>query len=79
MRPLDMTAEEQELTRRWVQTWKDAAPLLESIRREEIRATDTAQSMPAFDGLFEQAVRDFPPAPTSGLVEQQRLFQAALQ
>ena len=71
-----MTAEEKQLARRWAQTWMEAGPQLEAIRREEIRATDTRRSIPAFDGLFERAVRDFPPKPTSGLVEQQRLFQA---
>ena len=71
-----MTAEERQLARRWAQTWKEAGPELEAFRRQEIRATDTPRSIPAFDGLFERAVRDFPPKPTSGLVEQHRLFMA---
>jgi hypothetical protein len=45
------------------------------MRREEIRKADTSRSIPAFDGLFEGAVRDFPPRPTSGLVEQQLCFR----
>jgi hypothetical protein len=47
------------------------------MRREDIRHADTARSIPTFDGLFEGAVRDFPPKPTSGLVEQQRCFRRA--
>jgi len=74
-----MTAAEQANARRWVQAWKEAGPELERIRAEEIRATDTLKSIPAFDGLFEMAVRDFPPAKTSGLVEQQRWFHAHRQ
>lgn len=71
-----MTATEQANARRWGQAWKEAGPELEAFRRQEIRATDTRQSIPAFDGLFEAAVRDFPPRNTSGLVEQQRWFQS---
>jgi hypothetical protein len=47
------------------------------MRREDIRQADTARSIPAFDGLFEGAIRAFPPKPTSGLVEQQRWFGRA--
>jgi hypothetical protein len=71
-----MTATEQANARRWGQAWKEAGAELAAIRRQEIRATNTRLSIPAFDGLFELAVRDFPPKSTSGLVEQQRLFQA---
>ena len=55
--------------------WRRAGPELERMRREEIRKADTSRSIPAFDGLFEGAVRDFPPRPTSGLVEQQLCFR----
>lgn len=71
-----MTATEQANARRWGQAWKEAGPLLEQIRADEIRATDTRKSIAAFDGLFEAAVRDFPPGNTSGLVEQQRWFHS---
>jgi hypothetical protein len=47
------------------------------MRRDEIRHADTARSIPAFDGLFEAAVRDCPPQPGSGLVEQQYYFRLA--
>ena len=76
-RMADMTAKEKSLALKWVRAWRRAGPELERIRREEIRRADTARSIPAFDGLFEAAVRDFPPHPTSGLVEQQRRFRRA--
>jgi hypothetical protein len=69
-----MTAEEQTRAKKCVDAWRRAGPELERMRREEIRHADTARSIPAFDGLFEGAVRDFPAKPMSGLVEQQRCF-----
>lgn len=61
----------------WVAAWRRAGPELARMRREAIRAADVARSIPAFDGLFESAVRDGPPGPTSGLVDQQRWLHRA--
>lgn len=71
----DMSAEELARAKECVRAWQRAGPELERMRRDDIRSADTAQSIPAFDGLFESAVRDFPPPGTSGLVEQQRRFR----
>jgi demethoxyubiquinone hydroxylase (CLK1/Coq7/Cat5 family) len=72
-----MTAEEKARAQKCVEAWRRAGPELERMRRDEIRHADTALSIPAFDGLFEGAIRDFPARPTSGLVEQQRFFRRA--
>jgi hypothetical protein len=78
MKPVaEMTAEEKARAQQCVDAWRRAGPELERMRREEIRRTDTARSIPAFDGLFEGAIRDFPAKPASGLVEQQRWFHQA--
>jgi hypothetical protein len=69
-----MTSEEKELARRWVEAWKTAGPELERIRREEIKATDTKRDLRVFAGLATWALEQQPPASSSGLVEQQRLF-----
>ena len=75
MKPVaEMTADEKARAQQCVDAWRRAGPELERMRREDIRRADTARSIPAFDGLFEGAVRDFPAKPTSGLVEQQRYF-----
>ena len=75
MKPVaEMTAEERAHAQKCVDAWRRAGPELERMRREDIRRADTARSIPAFDGLFESAVRDFPAKLTSGLVEQQRYF-----
>ncbi len=33
--------EQVDAARRWVQAWREAAPRLEAIRRQELRALDT--------------------------------------
>ena len=71
----EMTEQERARALTWINAWKRAGPEMEKMRREDIRQADTASSIPAFDGLFENAVRNFPPKQTSGLVEQQRDFQ----
>jgi len=60
--------------RRWVKTWQDAAPRLEAIRRRELRDLDpfTAISWLCGPAIYFEAPRA--PKPTSGLIEQQRLF-----
>ena len=70
-----MNDEERELTRKWLRNWEELGPILEELRREDIRNAVTARAMASFDGLFETAVRDFPANPHSGLIEQQRLFK----
>lgn len=59
---------------RWVNTWKQAGPELEAIRREELRSTDTVQSLRMLASLFNQATRTHSPRQDSGLVEMQRVF-----
>ena len=61
-------------TRRWVAAWKKAGPELERIRREELLRVDVARALESLEDAFLCALRDSPPKPSSGLVEQQRLF-----
>ena len=74
-----MTAQETENARRWVQAWKTAGPLLEEIRAEEIRATDTVKAMEMLDDAFSSAIWLNQPRSGSGLVEQQKIFLRALR
>lgn len=60
---------------RWVNAWMQAGPALDKIRREEVKLADTASAMRSFTGSVLNALRTRPPAPTSGLVEQQRIFR----
>jgi hypothetical protein len=72
-----MTAEERELTRRWVQTWKDNAEPLAEIRAWEIYTLTPEKALAAAEDLtgIPQAWRRDPNG--SGLVEQQRIFARA--
>jgi hypothetical protein len=58
-----------------VETWKEAGPILEKIRREEIRNTSTVVAMQHLGSAFDSAAFLYPPRPSSGLIEQQALFQ----
>lgn len=69
-----MDESRDDLTRRWVETWKTAGPELERLRAEEIRNTDTAKAIEQLDDAYESARRHWTPSKTSGLVEQQRWF-----
>lgn len=59
----------------YVKGWEEAGPYLEQERRERVRASITSRDLPVFDGLALGALERFPPSATSGLVEQQRIFQ----
>jgi len=69
-----MSEDERAQVRAWIRRWERVGPILERLRRQSIRAADTLKAIAAFDGAFETAVRDCPPKPYSGLVEQQQLF-----
>jgi len=65
---------EEERVRQWVRNWEAAAPVLERLRDEAIRNSDTATAIEQLSDAFESARRHWPAPATSGLVEQQRLF-----
>jgi hypothetical protein len=72
----EWTAEQIEVGRRWVATWREAGRELERIKRRELRALDTYRAI-----AHLCAPRGSVPVPaprtTSGLIEQQRLFMKA--
>jgi hypothetical protein len=69
------TPEQIQRGRQWVAAWKRAAPELERMRREELRALDSYQAISLLIGPADYTVEPRRPRPSSGLVEQQRLFQ----
>lgn len=75
----DWSPEQVAQGRRWVKTWQEAAPRLEAIRRQELRQLDpyTAISWLCSPASYRVAPRA--PKPTSGLIEQQRLFRKLRQ
>lgn len=60
---------------RWIETWRVAGPLLEKFKREELRASDPRRDWEIIDSLLELGCRDIIYSQTTGLIEQQRLFQ----
>jgi hypothetical protein len=68
------TPEQIALGRQWVKAWKDAAPELERLRRQELRQLDSYKSIALLCGPADYRVPPRAPKPTSGLIEQQRVF-----
>jgi hypothetical protein len=58
-----------------VEHWRRVGPLLEEVRRRELRNYDHAANWLAVRSLLDLAVRYAQPRTTSGLVELQRLFR----
>jgi hypothetical protein len=66
---------DRALIERWVATWKEAGPALAAQKRAELEQLSTPRTLAELAAAFEHARRHAPPSDTSGLVEQQRLFQ----
>lgn len=61
--------------RAWVAAWKRAGVALEEVRRRELRGMNTLAAIAMLCGPADYRVAPRAPKPTSGLVEQQRLFR----
>ena len=68
------SAEQLAQGRQWVRTWQRAGPELDRIRREELRAADAYAAIARLLGPASYHEPPRAPKPTSGLIEQQRLF-----
>lgn len=68
------TDEQIARARQWAQTWKKTGPALERIRRDELRRIDVPKTIDLLCGDWDYTVPPRAPKPTSGLVEQQRVF-----
>lgn len=60
---------------KWVNAWKKAGPILQQLRDQQIRDTDTAQALLRLADAFESARMYHSPRRSSGLVEQQAYFR----
>jgi hypothetical protein len=67
-----MNSSQAEALRDWVARWKVAGARMEALRLERLRQTDTPQALRNLADAFESCRLHHKPAPTSGLVEQQR-------
>jgi hypothetical protein len=69
------TPEQIARGRQWVKAWRDAAPHLERVRREELRRLDAYTAISWLCGPADYRTPPRAPKASSGLVEQQRLFR----
>lgn len=60
--------------RRWAQQWRSASLALARVRQRELRDVDLSREALALESLARVARPSRSHVPTSGLVEQQRLF-----
>ena len=61
----------------WVDRWVRSAAALKQVRRRELRQFDHSENAHIVDALLQLGHDLAVPRETSGLVEQQRLFQRA--
>jgi len=62
----------------WVDTWREAGPALEEVKRQELRAMSAERALWVADAVLDMASHGWwnPARETrSGLVEQQDLFE----
>jgi hypothetical protein len=69
-----MDEQQEQRVRQWVRNWQAVEPVLEALRAEAIRNCDTTAAIEQLSDAFESARRHWSPPPTSGLIEQQRVF-----
>jgi hypothetical protein len=69
-----VTENDRQWTKKYVEHWKRAGPLLEQAKRDELAHYDYEQRRHIVEALLEIGVRFARPRTTSGLVELQRVF-----
>ena len=63
--------------RSYVEHWKRVGPLLEEMRRQELRQFSHSQNGQAIDDLLAAGLVHAQPRVSSGLIEMQRIFAKA--
>jgi len=60
---------------KWVSTWQNASLALRNLKRNELRSYDYYEkNLKVFDEMLQYACDRVRVRPSSGLVEQQRIF-----
>ncbi len=67
-------AMQPETMAEWVARWQRIGPLLERERVEWFAKEKPEEAMTSFGDIWRLSLNSHPPLPTSGLIEQQRLF-----
>ena len=58
----------------WVETWREAGPILDALRDGELVETPLPVAMDQLAGMIDSAIFLEPLSDTSGLVEMQRIL-----
>ena len=61
----------------WMAQWRNAAKALAQVNAEEMGRVDVRVIAIQLEDASLRAIRDYPPGPSSGLIEQQRIFHSA--
>lgn len=69
-----MYAKEKKLTLKWIKAWQRAGVELEKLHNKKIKHANTSLSIEVLEDVFSSAIKKSKSRPTSGLVDQQRLF-----
>jgi hypothetical protein len=69
-----MTDDVKEKLRQHIQNWKETGKFLEELRIKESRKANLEHVIMSLNDASESALAMFPPIPTSGLIEMQRIF-----
>ena len=69
-----MSDTQPKTDKEWVEHWRHLGPILEEIRREELRNFNYEEQLPIIDALLQLGLDYAVPRPTSGLVELERLL-----
>ncbi len=69
-----MDSDRKEKLKQYVENWKRVGMLLEEIEKKELRAINIADEVLSLSDASEAALNMYPPKPTSGLIEMQKLF-----
>lgn len=69
-----MTDLERQQIQERIAQWAAAAPVLQAVRDEDVRNSDTATGIRQLSGVATMTLRDQSPRRESGLVEQQAWF-----
>ena len=70
-----MSDYDKERLRQWVANWQEAGRRLEELRQEELPLVDTQRALLSLADAYESCRLHWRPPPTSGLVQQQAIFQ----
>lgn len=69
-----MSDSQKKSDKEWAEHWRRLGPILEEIRREELRNFNYDEQLPIIDALLQLGLDHAVPRSTSGLVELERLL-----